>query len=86
MAAHSVNEIASLINNQIDSHEKIQGYLLKAEALTHVALGGDFLDHGRLIVHEYLGALCDIIIESRHFNESVLNNLIKNSRQNGLLS
>ncbi len=44
-AKHSANEIASLINNQIDSHEKIQGYLLKAEALTHIALSGDFLDH-----------------------------------------
>ncbi len=42
MATHSVNDVASLINNQIAFHEKIQDYLIKIEAMAFVALNRDF--------------------------------------------
>ncbi len=81
MATHSVNEVSSLINTQIVSHEKIQEFLLKAEALANVALGRDFLDFEQSIINQYLIALCDIIIESRLLHETALNNLIRNNNQ-----
>lgn len=80
MATHSVNDVSSLINTQIDSHEKIQELLLKAEALAHVASGGDFLDHEQSILNQYLIALYDIIFQLRYLHESALNHLIKNTR------
>lgn len=61
-------EFASLINDQIEAHENIHGYLLKAEALAHVALSDDFLDYNKSIVTEYLCALRDIIIQSKDLN------------------
>ena len=85
MATHSVKQITSLINNQIDSHEKIQACLHKAEALAQVALSGNFLDFRQSTINEYLGALHDIIAESRCFHQLVLNILIKTSKQDGFL-
>lgn len=58
-----VNEVAFLINKQVELHEEIQGLLLKAEALAHIALSRDFLDYSRPIISEYLVALRDIIIQ-----------------------
>lgn len=78
----SVNEIISLINNQIDSQEKIQGYLFQAEALAQVALNKDFLGCEDFIINEYLGLLYEVIMKLKHLQESVLNELIKNSGQN----
>ncbi|HSW69142.1 MAG TPA: hypothetical protein VLI69_03145 [Gammaproteobacteria bacterium] len=84
MAAHRLNEIASLINNQIDSREQMHECLLKAEALAHVALSGDFLDRGQSILNEYLGVLFDFILESKTLNQAALDDLIKCSRQGEL--
>lgn len=72
----SVNEMTSLIKKQVESHEKMQGYLLKAEALAHVALSEDFLDYSKPIVSEYLVTLRDIIIQSKSFNDYLLRNLM----------
>ena len=84
MAAPIVNEIASLINNQIDSREQMQDCLLKAEALALVALSHDFHEHGQSIINEYLAAMFDFILESRTLNEVALNSLMKCGQQNGL--
>ena len=80
MATHSVNDLTSLINTQINSHEKIQGYLLKAEALVQVALGVDFLESKRSHINEYLGILHEIIIESKYLHECALSDLMKKSK------
>lgn len=77
MAIHSVNEVSFLINNQINNHEKIQGYLLKAEALAYVALSVDFLANDHSLIYEYLGTLHEIIFQSKEINECALNNLLK---------
>jgi hypothetical protein len=86
MAAHSVNDFSSLINTQIDYHEKIQEYLLKAEALAHVALSKDFLGFGQSILYEYLGIMFDVIVESRQINQAALDRLMICGRQSGLSS
>ncbi len=78
MAVHMVNEVTSLINKQVDSHEEIQGCLLKAEALAHVALGEDFLEYSKTNIRNYLTALRDIIIQLKDLHESALNDLVSN--------
>ena len=81
MATHSVNDVASLINNQIALHEKIQDFLFKAEALASVAVGSDFLDSDQYIISEYLGVLFDLIVESKDLHQSALDNLTKFRRR-----
>lgn len=76
MAIHSVNEVASLINQQVALQENIQEYLLKAEAIASVALCEDFLDADQSIIHAYLWALCDMISESKNLHERALNDLL----------
>ena len=85
MAAPIVNEIASLINNQIDTHEQMQDRLLKAEALALIALSPAFYEHGQATVSEYLAAMYDFITESKTLNDAALDGLIKCGRENGLL-
>ncbi|HSW70020.1 MAG TPA: hypothetical protein VLI69_07735 [Gammaproteobacteria bacterium] len=77
MATHSVNELTSLINTQIDSHEKIHEILLKAKALTYVALDVDFRNYEQSVTNQYLITLYDTIVESMRLHESALDNLIK---------
>ncbi|HSW69375.1 MAG TPA: hypothetical protein VLI69_04355 [Gammaproteobacteria bacterium] len=77
MATHSVNELTSLINTQIDSHEKIHEILFKARALAYIALDMDFRNYEQSITNQYLITLYDIIIESMRLHESALDNLIK---------
>ena len=67
MAMHSVNDVLSLINTQIDSHEKIHGYLLKAEALVQVALRVDFLESGRSQINEYLVFCLRLLLTQKIF-------------------
>ena len=77
----SVNEVASLINNQIASHEKIHDSLLKAEALTCIALSRDFLGSSQSIINEYLSVLHDVVVELKSLHQSALDNLIKFRRE-----
>jgi hypothetical protein len=81
MATHSVNDVASLINNQIVFHEKIQDFLIKAEALANIALSRDFLESGQSVVNEYINVLYDFITEAKSLHQSALNNLIRSSRE-----
>ncbi|HSW93438.1 MAG TPA: hypothetical protein VLJ15_03690 [Gammaproteobacteria bacterium] len=81
MATHSVNDVASLINNQITFHEKIQDYLIKIEALAYVALNRDFLESGQSVINEYINILYDFVTESKALHQYALNNLIRSSRQ-----
>ncbi|HSW94137.1 MAG TPA: hypothetical protein VLJ15_07285 [Gammaproteobacteria bacterium] len=85
MATHSVNDVASLINNQIAFHEKIQDSLLKAEALAYVALSRDFLESGQSVINEYMNALYDLVTESKALHQYALDNLIRSRRQCGFV-
>ncbi|HSW94278.1 MAG TPA: hypothetical protein VLJ15_08010 [Gammaproteobacteria bacterium] len=85
MGTPSVNDIASLINNQIAFHERIQDSLLKTEALAYIALSRDFLESSQSIVTEYMSALHDLVIESKMLHQYALNNLIRLSRRGGFV-
>jgi len=80
MAMHSVNDVASLINNQINFHEKIQECLSKASAMAEITLGGDFLDYRHSTINEYLSALFDIIIDTKDLHQQALDILLKSGR------
>jgi len=67
MANNSVNHL--LLTNQ---QEKIQEYLLKAEAVAHVALDNRLVEHKQSIVYHYLWALLDIIRKAKNVNEQAL--------------
>lgn len=85
MGTPSVNDIASLINNQIAFHERIQDSLLKTEALAYIALSRDFLESSQSIATEYMSALHDLVIESKMLHQYALNNLIRLSRRGGFV-
>lgn len=69
MAIDRVNEIASLINDQIKFHEKIQEVLIKANALSEISVSENFLDHDRSLSHSYLWVLSDLIHQASLLHE-----------------
>lgn len=72
MAIDSVNEVLSLINNQIQFHEKIQEILMKAEALSHVSATECFFDCDRSVMHSYLWMLLDLISSAKTVSDDSL--------------
>jgi hypothetical protein len=78
MAIHSVSYLL-LRNQQVEFKEKIQEYLLKAEALANVALNKELIDQNQTIIYHYLWTLCDVINNAKYINEQALNILLKNS-------
>lgn len=77
MADNRLKELLSLINQQIEFQENINEQLYKAEALTQVALGDNFLDSSKVIAHYYLWILSDIIEQAKIINEKALDVLLK---------
>jgi hypothetical protein len=77
MASNSVNDLLCLINQQVEFQENLSEHLHKAEAMTHVALGDDFLDCPQLIAHYYIWVLSDIIVKAKMINEQSLDILLK---------
>lgn len=76
MAIHRVNEVASLINQQVEFHEEIQVQLLKVEAIASVALSEDFINYKQSIVHAYIWTLCDMITKVKQLHEQSLSVLL----------
>ena len=85
MADHSLNELFTFINHEIDSLEAQAMNLLMAKALTEVSLGDDFLDKPKTIRHAYLSGLDDILERAIGLNEASTELLKKgiNSQQQG---
>ena len=80
MAIDSVNEVLSLINNQIQFHEKIQEILIKAEALSHISTTECFFDCDRPIMHAYLSILSDLISNAKIMSDEALICLSRNAK------
>ncbi len=78
MAEHSITQLLSLINRQLDSQETLNTYLSKAEALMQVAMSDDFLSYPRAATYYYLWAVSDIIEQAQKLNEESLNFLLNN--------
>lgn len=77
MAEINVTQFLSIINQELESKESLNEYLSKAEALTHIAMGNEFLDHPAEILYSFLWVLSDIIEHARIMNERSLNDLLK---------
>lgn len=81
MTHPSINELSAFINQQIQSIEALSEQLLKAEALTHVTLGEDFLEFSDATIHHYLWVISDILRQARNINECALDALLKTRRR-----
>lgn len=77
MAESNVTQFSSLINQQVESREALNEYLSKAEALTQISMGDDFLEHSPVILHYYFWILSDIIEHAKTMNENSLDVLLK---------
>ncbi len=63
-------------NNSIsnsDIQEQLRECLIKADALTNIALSANMTEHPPLVVHGYLWLLNDLINLARKLNEHCLN-------------
>ena len=78
MAEHSITQLLSLINRQLDSQETLNTYLSKAEAVMQVAMSDDFLSYPRATTYYYLWAVSDIVEQAKKLNEESLGLLLKN--------
>jgi hypothetical protein len=78
MAEHSITQLLSIINQQIDSQESLNTYLLKAETLLEIAMNDGFLSYSTASIYYYLWVLSDVVEKARKFNEDSLNILLRN--------
>ena len=78
MAANNLPDLKQIINQQLESRERLREYLSKATALMHVALENDFLRHPELVAYFYLWTLSDLLEQARDLNEQDLKLLRKN--------
>ena len=76
MVINTVSEILSLINEQIEFQEELYEYLLKADALSTIALSEGFLDYKKSIINNYLWAMSSIIMKAINLNEKSFNKLL----------
>lgn len=85
MAIDSVNEVSSLINQQVTFQEKIESCLWKLEALMTVAvLTDNFYDLPEITLHNYFSVANDLIEEATKANQEALNNLNKAVNKNSV--
>lgn len=81
MGDHRVNQLLSLINQQVENQEILAEHLTKAEALAMISTGDSFLDWPKSIIHHYLWSITDILEQARTMNEHYLDRLLKESHQ-----
>jgi hypothetical protein len=72
MANHSVNELVNIINCHAEFLEEQTHYFEMMQALTEVALSGDFLSQPPLTLHYYLRSMSEILEKSAGQNEASL--------------
>lgn len=76
MAETSLNQLLTLINQQVEFQEALNEQLSKAEALAYIAISSDLLEHPKTIIHYFLWVLSDLIELARLTNEQSLEALI----------
>lgn len=55
--------------SNIDTNEQLRECLVKADALTHVALNSNLTEHPQSILHSYLWLLSDLINQAQKLND-----------------
>ncbi len=77
MAEHSITQLLSIINQQIDSQEKLNTYLSKVETLLEFAMSDGFLGYSTASIYYYIWVVSDIVERAKISNEESLNVLLK---------
>jgi hypothetical protein len=72
----SLKQLTSLINQQIDCLEDLEEHLAKAQALSQVMLGENFLDHSKIVIHNYFGTVNEILEQSRGLCAQIVKDLL----------
>lgn len=77
MANNSLSYFSLVINRQIDTHEKISEYLLRAEAMANVAsCCRDFADLDAEIISNYMWTIREIIYQAAKLQSKQLEELV----------
>jgi len=75
MASDMLTHPSSLLNRQIHSHETLNTYFSKIEALLEVAMKSE--NFSGVTSHNYLWAVSDMVGQAKECNENSLNVLLK---------
>ena len=75
MAESIVTHLSSLLNRQIHSHETLNTYFSKIEALLEVAMRSE--SFSSTTSHDYLWAVSNLVGEAKQCNERSLDLLLK---------
>jgi hypothetical protein len=84
MTTPSVNEFVDIINCHAEFLEEQTHYFEMMQALTAVALSGDFLSQPPLTLHYYLRSMSEILEKSAGQNEASLS-LIRQCMNNKIV-
>jgi hypothetical protein len=79
MAIDMLTHLSSLLNRQIHSHETLNTYFSKIEALLEIAMGEDFLRCSESTAHDYLWTVNDLVEQAKGYNQDSLSSLLSNS-------
>lgn len=82
MGTPSLNELLSLINQQIEFQEALSHKLFKVKALADITISNDFLEHPTDTIRFYLLSMNDALELSIKLSEESLNFMIKIVRDN----
>jgi hypothetical protein len=72
MTTNSLNDLVSLINNDLLQYEMLASHLCKAEALAEVAMTNGFLDQSEDTQRHYVWALRDLLTDAEQLNQRLL--------------
>jgi hypothetical protein len=61
----------------LEQQEALLMRLMKAEAMAHMTMNNEFLEHDNSLIHAYLWGLSDTISEARVLSEQSFNALLK---------
>jgi len=77
MDTSKLSDYLALMKYQLDAQQMLLEYHLKIEAMIEMLLFKDVIDCPRLILHQYLCAISDLIRDAKTLNEELLDRLIK---------
>ena len=78
MTDASLNDLLTLINQQLLQYEALSAYLSKAEALAEVALTNGFIEQEEDTQRHYLWAIRDLLTEAYLLNEKLIHIWLRN--------
>ena len=83
MTTTSLNDLLTLINQQLYQYENLASHLCKAEALAEVAMSNGFLEQDEATQRNYLWALRDLLTDANQINEKQLSQWMRHIHRFG---